>query len=98
MSDAKNRCHAEETAACCCVDVGTVIDNQNCTASFEKSFLNQDEAETMLVQLMEKARAVESEPCKIEHQIQPIAEGVKLIANFTFCCEAETLIFQLNLR
>lgn len=98
MSDAKNRCHAEETAACCCVDVGTVIDNQNCTASFEKNFLNQHEAETMLAQLMEKARAVESEPCKIEHQIQPIAEGVKLIANFAFCCEAETLIFQLNLR
>lgn len=45
MSDAKNRCHAEETAACCCVDVGTVLDNQNCTASFEKNFLNQQEAE-----------------------------------------------------
>ncbi|QBY44114.1 YfcZ/YiiS family protein [Arsenophonus nasoniae] len=98
MSDAKNRCHAEETAACCCVDVGTVIDNQNCTASFEKNFLNQQEAKTMLIQLMAQARAVESEPCTIEHQIQPIAEGVKLIANFTFCCEAETLIFQLNLR
>lgn len=38
MSDAKNSCHAEETATCCCVDMGTVIDNQNCTASFEKNF------------------------------------------------------------
>lgn len=27
MSDAINRCSAEETAACCCVDVGTVMDN-----------------------------------------------------------------------
>lgn len=98
MSDAKNRCHAEETAVCCCVDVGTVIDNQNCTASFEKNFLNQQEAEKMLTQLIEKALSVESEPCVIEHQIQPIVEGVKLLASFTFCCEAETLIFQLNLR
>ncbi|HGJ5876438.1 MAG TPA: YfcZ/YiiS family protein [Arsenophonus sp.] len=67
MSDAKNRCHAEETTACCCVDVGTVIDNQNRTACFEESFSSKQEAKTMLTRLIEKARAVESSPCTIEY-------------------------------
>ena len=75
MLDAKNLCHAEETAACCCVDMGTVIDNQNRTACFEENFSSQQEAKTMLTRLIEKARAVESAPCTIGHQFQPVTEG-----------------------
>lgn len=52
----------------------------------------------MLTHLTEKAQLVGSEPYVIEHQIQLIVEGVKLLASFIFCCEAETLIFQLNLH
>ncbi len=48
MTDAINRCSADETAACCCVDVGTVLDNKDCTASYQHVFATQGETETML--------------------------------------------------
>ncbi|AFH92430.1 YfcZ/YiiS family protein [Providencia stuartii] len=98
MTDAINRCSAEETAACCCVDVGTVLDNKDCTASYQHVFASHEEAESMLKQLTEKAKSVESEPCAIDHSITNVEGGVELFANFTFSCEAESLIFQLGLR
>ncbi|WP_130830912.1 YfcZ/YiiS family protein [[Erwinia] mediterraneensis] len=98
MSEAIKKCQANETAACCCVDVGTVIDNRDCTASWSQSFTQRHEAEEMLARLTAKARQVESEPCKIEARIDETAEGVHLTAAFSFACQAEALIFQLGLR
>ncbi|EKT55662.1 YfcZ/YiiS family protein [Providencia sneebia] len=98
MTDAINRCNAEETAACCCVDVGTVLDNKDCTASYQHVFANQAEAESALKELTAKARAVESDPCVIHHSISNVDGGVELSVSFTFSCEAESLIFQLGLR
>ncbi|PHM73520.1 YfcZ/YiiS family protein [Xenorhabdus kozodoii] len=98
MSGAINRCNAEETAACCCVDVGTVIDNEDCTASCRYVFVNEQEAEMMLNQLIKKAKAVESDPCIIRHSIEAINGEVQLSVDFTFSCQAEALIFQLGLR
>ncbi|MCK8563750.1 YfcZ/YiiS family protein [Yersinia ruckeri] len=98
MSDAIKRCNAEETAACCCVDVGTVMDNTDCTASYSQVFASQNEAETMLNTLIEKARSVESDPCLIEPKIETVKDGVRLTIDFTFACQAETFIFQLGLR
>ncbi|WP_410014170.1 YfcZ/YiiS family protein [Sodalis sp. C49] len=98
MTHSINKCSAEETAACCCVDVGTIIDNEDCTASFSKVFEQRQEAEAMLAMLTEKARAVESDPCDISSRIEPVKGGVELNADFTFSCQAETLIFQLGLR
>ncbi|WP_036774697.1 YfcZ/YiiS family protein [Photorhabdus australis] len=89
---------AEETAACCCVDVGTVIDNTDCMVSYQHVFADKQEAEEMLDTLIEKAKFIESEPCVINHKIELVEYGVQLIANFIFCCQAETLIFQLGLR
>ncbi|CFR17483.1 MULTISPECIES: YfcZ/YiiS family protein [Yersinia] len=98
MSDAINRCSAEETAACCCIDVGTIMDNTDCTASYSCVFDNRADAEAMLKTLTEKARAVESEPCLIEHKLEETTDGVRLTIDFTFSCQAETMIFQLGLR
>ncbi len=98
MSDAINRCSASETAACCCVDVGTVMDNTDCTATFSQLFNTHAEAEAMLQVLSEKARAVESEPCTIDSRISETPQGVQLDCDFTFSCQAETMIFQLALR
>lgn len=52
----------------------------------------------MLAALSERARNVESEPCKIIPTFTDIDGGVKLDIDFVFSCEAETLIFQLGLR
>ena len=46
----------------------------------------------------EKARSVESEPCKISPTFTEESDGVRLDIDFTFACEAEMLIFQLGLR
>ncbi|MGC6389014.1 YfcZ/YiiS family protein [Ewingella sp. S1.OA.A_B6] len=93
-----NKCGAEETAACCCVDVGTIMDNTDCTASYSRVFENEAEAKKMLHSLTEKARSVESEPCVIESRLEKVAGGVALNIDFAFSCQAETMIFQLGLR
>ncbi|AOR59535.1 hypothetical protein A8F97_11555 [Pectobacterium parmentieri] len=93
-----NKCSAEETAACCCVDVGTIMDNTDCTASYSKVFGDRSDAEVALTALTAKARAVESEPCDITSTLEEVDGGVKLDIDFTFSCQAETMIFQLGLR
>ncbi|GLY61083.1 MULTISPECIES: YfcZ/YiiS family protein [Pectobacterium] len=98
MTNVINKCSAEETAACCCVDVGTIMDNTDCTASYSNVFGDRAEAEAALAALTEKARAVESEPCEITSTLEEVDGGVKLDIDFTFSCQAETMIFQLGLR
>ncbi|MDC9596624.1 YfcZ/YiiS family protein [Xenorhabdus anantnagensis] len=98
MPDAINRCNTEETAACCCVDVGTVIDNEDCTASYQCFFASEQEAELMLNALIKKAKEVESDPCVIRYNIEAVEGGMQLSVDFTFSCQAEALIFQLGLR
>lgn len=98
MTDPINRCNASETAACCCVDVGTVMDNTDCTAEYSHTFATRSEAEAMLKSLTAKAHDVESDPCTVKSAITESADGVVLDCSFTFCCQAETLIFQLGLR
>ncbi len=60
--------------------------------------LQRAEAEQTLAALTEKARSVESEPCKITPTFTEESDGVRLDIDFTFACEAEMLIFQLGLR
>ena len=91
-------CSADETPVCCCMDVGTIVDNTDCTASYSRVFANRAEAEQMLAALSEKARSVESEPCKINPVFADVDGGVQLDIDFVFSCEAESLIFQLGLR
>lgn len=98
MTDAINNCSANETAACCCVDVGTVMDNSDCTASWSEWFTQRGDAESKLASLTEKARQVESDPCDIQARFSNVDSGVQLDIDFIFACQAETLIFQLGLR
>ncbi|HBV1835981.1 TPA: DUF406 family protein [Klebsiella quasipneumoniae] len=93
-----SKCSADETPVCCCMDVGTIVDNTDCTASYSRVFANRVEAEQMLAALSEKARSVESEPCKINPVFADVDGGVQLDIDFVFSCEAESLIFQLGLR
>ena len=93
-----SKCSADETPVCCCMDVGTIVDNTDCTTSYSRVFANRAEAEQMLAALSEKARSVESEPCKINPVFADVDGGVQLDIDFVFSCEAESLIFQLGLR
>ncbi|WP_084089715.1 YfcZ/YiiS family protein [Erwinia oleae] len=98
MTHSINKCSANETAACCCVDVGTIMDNTDCTASWSQLCDDRQQAEARLNQLTDKARQVESEPCIINSRFNEEADGVRLDIDFTFSCQAETMIFQLGLR
>ena len=93
-----SKCSADETPVCCCMDVGTIMDNSDCTASYSRVFANRAEAEQTLAALSEKARNVQSEPCKINPTFTDVDGGVQLDIDFIFSCEAESLIFQLGLR
>ncbi|EMX2777628.1 YfcZ/YiiS family protein [Klebsiella variicola] len=93
-----SKCSADETPVCCCMDVGTIVDNTDCTASYSRMFANRAEAEQTLAALSEKARNVQSEPCKINPTFTDVDGGVQLDIDFIFSCEAESLIFQLGLR
>ncbi|HBY7566124.1 TPA: DUF406 family protein [Klebsiella pneumoniae] len=93
-----SKCSADETPVCCCMDVGTIVDNTDCTASYSRVFANRAEAEQTLAALSEKARNVESEPCQINPTFTDFDGGVQLDIDFVFSCEAESLIFQLGLR
>lgn len=98
MTHALKKCSATETAACCCVDVGTIMDNTDCTASWSRRYETRQQAEEGLTALTKKARQVESDPCLIEARFSEQPDGVLLEADFTFSCQAETMIFQLGLR
>lgn len=89
---------ANETPVCCCTDIGTVIDNTDCVASYSHVFANRAEADAMLATLTAKAREVESEPAQITPVFTKVEQGVRLDIDFDFACQAETVIFQLGLR
>lgn len=93
-----SKCSADETPVCCCMDVGTIMGNTDCTASYSRVFPNRAEAEETLAALSQRAREVESDPCEIKSTFTEVEGGVQLDIDFVFACEAETLIFQLGLR
>ncbi|WP_084689085.1 YfcZ/YiiS family protein [Tatumella saanichensis] len=98
MTDAIKKCSANETAACCCVDVGTVIDDSDCTAIWTATYADRASAVQALQTLSERAKAVESQPCQINSSLQETSNGICLEASFHFSCQAENMIFQLGLR
>lgn len=91
-------CKANESPMCCCVDVGTVIDNSERAVDFSQRYETETQALEALAYLTSKARAAESEPCDITSTIQAVENGYELTARFDFSCQAETMIFQLSTR
>ncbi|MCT4707042.1 MULTISPECIES: YfcZ/YiiS family protein [Dryocola] len=89
---------ADETPVCCCIDVGSIIDNTDCIATYSRVFDNKAQAEETLAALSAKAREVESEPCQITPTFKEVEGGVQMDIDFVFSCQAETMIFQLGLR
>lgn len=92
------KCNAEEAKACCCVDVGTIIDGSDCTVEFEQVYATEQLAQEALGYLTAKAKKAESDPCQIQSEIKAVEDGFKLTATFEFSCQAESIIFQLSTR
>ena len=94
----KNKEKMEEVAACCCVDVGSFICNQDLTAKARFCYQTEAEANLALENFKQIANTVaKSEECKIEAEINSTEDGLfALNADFTFGCEAEKMIFELK--
>lgn len=90
--------NTDETPACCCIDVGIIMDNSGCTVCQSRRCASRAEAEQALATLTEKACAIASEPCKIIPVFKEVDGDTQLDIDFVFCCEAEAMIFQFALR
>ena len=87
-----------DTPACCCIDIGTVIDGSDCSVSVELLLAADSNVEQALAELQHRANSLASEPVALSHQLQAQGSQQLLRATLTFPCQAEALIFQLNNR
>ena len=97
MKDVVDKCSTKG----CAIDIGTVIDNDNCTSKFSRFFATREEAESFMTKLKELAAAASSadEGASVAYNKIKDPEGqVELDAAFTFSCQAEMIIFELSLR
>ncbi|SRP26185.1 DUF406 domain-containing protein [Shigella flexneri] len=93
MKDVVDKCSTKG----CAIDIGTVIDNDNCTSKFSRFFATREEAESFMTKLKELAAAASSAD-EVAYKIKDLEGQVELDAAFTFSCQAEMIIFELSLR
>ncbi|OOF59538.1 YfcZ/YiiS family protein [Rodentibacter myodis] len=86
-----------ECVGCNTFDMKSLFDNRDCTQEINYLYDTQAQAQTALDFFTQKAREVESEPCDIQAEISSTEEGYLLKAEFTFCCQAELVIFQMKI-
>lgn len=89
VENCKTNCKPTNTA---------MFDNADSTIEVVQQYENEAQAQQGLEKLIEKARSVENEPCKIKSRISPTENGVELHTTFEFGCQAEAVIFQMKLR
>jgi uncharacterized protein (TIGR00743 family) len=87
-----------DTPACCCMDIGTVIDGNDCNVNLELLRAADSSVEQVLAELQQRANNEASEPVTISHQLQAAGDQQRLAVTLTFPCQAEALIFQLKNR
>lgn len=87
-----------DTPACCCMDIGTVIDGNDCSINVELLLAADSNLEQVLAELQQRANSLASEPVALSHQLQAQGDQQLLRATLTFPCQAEALIFQLKNR
>ncbi|EML2224320.1 MULTISPECIES: DUF406 domain-containing protein [Klebsiella] len=94
MKDVVDKCSTKG----CAIDVGTIIDNEDCVYRVEKLFPTREEAESAVAAIRERAVAAASETPTVDYTIEPVGNEAKLDAAVNFSCQAEKIIFELSLR
>ncbi|MDH2997514.1 hypothetical protein A1D22_07240 [Pasteurellaceae bacterium LFhippo2] len=89
---------AECSKGVCKPSSTAMFDNEENSIEFEQFYSTETEAQQVLEQLIQKARNVESDPCEIVSSVEATDGGFLMKVKFNFCCQAETVIFQLSLR
>lgn len=85
-----------ECVGCNTFDMKSLFDNRDCTQQIAYIYDTQEQAQAALNFFTQKAREVESEPCEIRAEITHTENGYLLKAEFAFCCQAESVIFQMK--
>ena len=91
MKDVVDKCSTKG----CAIDVGTIIDNEDCVYRAEKVFPSREEAESTVAAVRERAAAA---PPQVDYTIVAAGDVVKLDLSIAFSCQAEKIIFELSLR
>ncbi|TYG34076.1 DUF406 family protein [Lonepinella koalarum] len=73
------------------------LDGAESAVQISQFFTTQQDAEQALQYFIQQAKQVESEPCEIHSDIQPIKHGVVLDLKIVFCCEVEAILFQMKI-
>lgn len=96
MKDVVDKCSTKG----CAIDVGSIIDNEDCVWRVEKNFASREEAESTIAAVRERALAAApaSEPPQVDYTIVAAGDEAKLEASIAFSCQAEKIIFELSLR
>ncbi|CAM7922342.1 DUF406 domain-containing protein [Klebsiella quasipneumoniae] len=95
MKDVVDKCSTKG----CAIDVGTIIDNEDCVYRAEKLFPSREEAESTVAAVRERAAAAPaSEPPQVDYTLAAAGDEVKLDLSIAFSCQAEKIIFELSLR
>ena len=96
MKDVVDKCSTKG----CAIDVGSIIDNEDCVWRVEKNFVSREEAESTLAAVRQRAEAAApaSEPPRVDYTWETADDEVKLEASIAFSCQAEKIIFELSLR
>lgn len=76
MKDVVDKCSTKG----CAIDVGTIIDNEDCVYRAEKVFPSREEAESTVAAVRERAAAAApaSEPPQVDYTIVAAGDVVKL--------------------
>lgn len=95
MNDVVDKCSTKG----CAIDIGTIIENDDCTFQIERVFPTENEAELAAAKIQKLASAAASDgKPEVEYQILKVDNEAKLDASVTFSCQAEKIIFELSLR
>lgn len=96
MKDVVDKCSTKG----CAIDVGSIIDNEDCVWQVEKNYSSREEAESIITAVRQRAEAAApaSEPPQVDYTIEAAGDQVKLDASIAFSCQAEKIIFELSLR
>lgn len=86
-----------ECVGCNTFDMKSLFDNRDCSQLIEYVYDSEAQAQKALAFFTQKARDVESEPCEIQSELTKVEDGCLFRANFTFCCQAELVIFQMRI-
>lgn len=93
MKDVVDKCSTKG----CAIDIGTVIDNDNCTSKFSR-FCHPRRSRVFMTKLKELAAAASSadEGASVAYKIKDLEGQVELDAAFTFSCRAEMIILSYH--